>query len=104
MGNYFVVVVVSYFLFQSFQKKSFRKTIRASDTLDPDQAGHSIRHNLGLNCLQRFSAGKEFTESNKTKFIKKWTPSISFSKKLAIFQHLGCCLMYRCHLKAVSGK
>ena len=30
-----------------------------SNSLDPDQARHFVRPDLGSNCLQRLSAGKE---------------------------------------------
>ena len=32
------------------------KTIRVSDSLDPDQARHFDKPNLGPNCMQRVSA------------------------------------------------
>ena len=32
---------------------------RVSNSLDPDQARHFVRPDLGQNCLQRLSAGKE---------------------------------------------
>ena len=34
----------------------FFNTIRVSNSLDPDQARHFVRPDLGLNCLQRLSA------------------------------------------------
>ena len=37
-------------------KNSFRNTIRVSNSLDPDQAGHFVLPDLGPNCLQRLSA------------------------------------------------
>ena len=40
----------------SFSKDSFRNTIRVSNSLDPDQARHFVRPDLGSNCLQRLSA------------------------------------------------
>ena len=42
-------------------KKSFRNTIRVSNSLDPDQDQQNVRPDLGPNCLQRLSAG-EFSE------------------------------------------
>ena len=39
-----------------FSKKSFRNTIRVSNSLDPDQARHFVGPDLGPNCLQRLSA------------------------------------------------
>ena len=40
----------------TFLKNSFRKTIRVSNCLDPDQDQSSFGHDLGPNCLQRLSA------------------------------------------------
>ena len=40
----------------TFLKNSFGNTIRVSNTLDPDQARHSVGPDLGTNYLQRFSA------------------------------------------------
>ena len=40
----------------NFSKSSFRSTIRVSNGLDPDQDVHSVRPDLGSNCLQRLSA------------------------------------------------
>ena len=45
-----------FFLKSSFSKKSFRNMIRVSNSLDPGQAWHSVRPNLGPNCLQKLSA------------------------------------------------
>ena len=36
-----------------FQNQLFRNTIRASNSLDPDQDRHSVDPDLGSNCLQR---------------------------------------------------
>ena len=41
------------FFIISFQKNSFRNTIRVSNCLDPDQDRHSVSPDLGPNCLQR---------------------------------------------------
>ena len=37
-------------------KKSFRNTIRVSNSLDPDQARRFVGPDMGLNCWQRLSA------------------------------------------------
>ena len=39
-----------------FSKNSLRNTIRVSNSLDPDQARHSVGPDLGPNCLKRLSA------------------------------------------------
>ena len=39
-----------------FSKNSFRNTIKVSNSLDPDQAQHGVRLDLGLNYLQKLSA------------------------------------------------
>ena len=51
---------LAFFLFQNhlFGKNSFRNMIRVSNSLDPDQARHSVGADLGLNCLQKLSADK----------------------------------------------
>ena len=43
----------------TFLKNSFRNTIRVLNSLDPDQARHFAGPDLGPNCLQRLSAGKD---------------------------------------------
>ena len=40
----------------NFFKKTFRNTIRVSNSLHSGQARHFFRPDLGLNCLQRLSA------------------------------------------------
>ena len=47
---------VDFFLKSTFSKKSFRNTIRVSNSLDPDQARHFVGPDLDPNCLQRLSA------------------------------------------------
>ena len=37
-------------------ENSFRNTIRVSNSLDPDQARHFVRPDLGPKCLPKFSA------------------------------------------------
>ena len=39
----------------SLSKVSFRNTIRVSNSLDPDQARHTVGPDLDPNCLQRLS-------------------------------------------------
>ena len=41
---------------QLFRKKSFRNTIRVSNSLDPDQVRCFVEPDLGPNCLQKLSA------------------------------------------------
>ena len=75
LGNCSCFFVVRLFFSKSiFSKNSFRKTIRVSNSMDPDQAQHagipsdisnsfdpdqagrSVGANLGPSCLQRLSA------------------------------------------------
>ena len=64
LGNLacFFVICGGFFFFFFFFKltfskgKSFRNTIRVSNSLDPDQARRFVRPDLGPNCLQRLSA------------------------------------------------
>ena len=39
----------------TFSRNSYRKTIRVSNGLDPDQDQHYVGPDLGPNCLQRLS-------------------------------------------------
>ena len=60
LGNFafffFFFVVYGFFLeLIFFKKKSFRNTIRVSNNLDPDQAGHFVGPDLDPKCLQRLS-------------------------------------------------
>ena len=43
-----------FFSESTFSKKSFRNTIRVSNSLDTDQAQHFVWPDLGPNCLERF--------------------------------------------------
>ena len=49
-------VVCWYFSKLTFSKSCFRNTIRVSNSLDPDQAWHYVRPDMGPNCLQKLSA------------------------------------------------
>ena len=41
------------------------KSIRESNSLDPDQAQHFVGPDLGPNCLQSLSADKKFATSKE---------------------------------------
>ena len=58
LGNFACFFVVCGFSFKIifFFKKSFRYTIRMSNSLDSDQARQNVGTDLDPNCLQRFSA------------------------------------------------
>ena len=45
-----------FFSKSTFSKKYFRNTIRVSNSLEPDQAPHSVGPDLDPNCLQKLSA------------------------------------------------
>ena len=45
-----------FFKINSLRKNSFRKSIRVSNSLNPDQARHFVEPDLESNCLQRLSA------------------------------------------------
>ena len=47
------LLFVDFVLKFTFSKKSFRNTIRVSNSLDPDQAGRFVWPDLVPNCLQR---------------------------------------------------
>ena len=54
--NYFFLLSVDFFFKLSFSKNYCRNTIRVSNSLDPDQAQHLVRPDLGPNCLRRLSS------------------------------------------------
>ena len=57
LGNFACCFVVCWFFSKStFSKNSFRRTIRVSNSLDPDQARHFVWPDLDPNYLQRLSA------------------------------------------------
>ena len=49
----------------------FFNKIRVSNSLDPDQAQHFVRPDLGPNCLHRLSADIAGEELNTTYFLAK---------------------------------
>ena len=56
-GKIFMLFCSLLFFFKiNFSKNSFGNTIRVSNSLDPDQARHSVGPDLGPNCLQKLSA------------------------------------------------
>ena len=57
--------VVCHVIFKLSSKKSFRNTIRVSNSLDPDQDQHNVGPDLDLNCLQRLSSDKKETAARK---------------------------------------
>ena len=57
LGNFsFFFRLLTFFSILTYSKNSFRNTVRVSNSLDPDQAQHSIGPDLGPNCLQRSAA------------------------------------------------
>ena len=59
LGNFecfFFLSSVDFFKDQLFLKKSFRNTIRVSNSLHPDQARHFVEPDLDPNCFQKLSA------------------------------------------------
>ena len=52
LGN-FSFFLSSADIFQHFSEYSFGSGIMVSNSLDPDQAGHSVGPDLGSNCLHR---------------------------------------------------
>ena len=49
-------VICWFFKKSTFSENSFRNTIRMSNSLDPNQAQHSVEPDLVPNCLQKWSA------------------------------------------------
>ena len=58
LGIFFILLLSSADFFQklTFSKKSFRNTIKVSNSLDPDQDRHFVGPDMGPNCLQRVLA------------------------------------------------
>ena len=59
----------------TFSKNSFRNRISVSNSLDPDQARHSVGPDLGPNCLQNLSADDTIGD----RVNQKVAPNFSFS-------------------------
>ena len=81
-------IIVSYF---TLWMLDFFNTNRVSKSLDPDQARHFVRPDLGPSCLQRLSAdtaGKELNTKQlvDTFWLKPWLKLISFG---STFSHLA---------------
>ena len=55
LGNFSYFLSSADFSKSHFSKDSLWNTIRVSNSLDPDQARHFVKHDLGTYCLQRFS-------------------------------------------------
>ena len=57
LGNFSCFLLSADFFFKiNFFQANFRNTITVSNCLDPDQARHFVRLDLGGNCLQKLSA------------------------------------------------
>ena len=57
----------------TFSKKSFRNSIRVSNSLDPDQARPNVGPDLGTNCMKSLSA--DDTDAGKV-YILSTMPSL----------------------------
>ena len=55
LGNFACLFCRLLIFFKIILKKKIRNTIRVSNSLDPDQARHFVRPDLGPNCLQSLS-------------------------------------------------
>ena len=92
---YFTFIIPSHFIIVPYLTlcvlDSFN-TIRVSNSLDPDQARHFVRHYLGPNCLQRLSVDDKSchkqAELNTEQLLDTtfWLKSISFGSN---FFHLA---------------
>ena len=51
-----ILLSAAFFFQNELFQKTFRNTIRVSNSMDPDLARHFIGPDLGSNCLQRLSA------------------------------------------------
>ena len=84
LGNFAFLLSVISFLKLTFAKKSFRNTIRVSNSLDPNQARRFVGPDLKPNCLQRLSA-----DDKKTPLAGKELSPVRFSYILAFFLKLS---------------
>ena len=69
----------------TFSKNSFRDTIRASNSLNPDQARHFVIRDLGTNCSQRISADDISSKRVNFGIIENCDHNYGFS---AVSRHL----------------
>ena len=72
LGNFFMIfffVVCCSFSKSTFSKNTFRNTIRVSNSLDPDQAWHCVRPELGPNCLQRLTTDNTDIYASVSSFL-----------------------------------
>ena len=67
-GHFFHAFVFFQNIFFS-KKKKFTNIIRVSDSLDPDQDRHFVGHDLGLNCLQRYSADDSLSSGSVLRLL-----------------------------------
>ena len=60
LGNFFTIFLSSADFFKvKFSKSPFINITWVSNSLDPDQARHSVGPDLSPNCLQRLSADEK---------------------------------------------
>ena len=79
LGNFFTIFVVCRYFSTLFSSKfSFRNDIGVSYSLDPDQARHYVRPDLGPNCLQRLSADDKIRRKQATSLLISVDFSILF--------------------------
>ena len=70
------------FFYNQFKNKSFKNTIRVSNSLDPAEARSFVGPDLGPNCLQRLSADN----TNTSLVGKELTSELVFSFHFGYFQ------------------
>ena len=87
----FLLLSVDFFQDQLFENP-FRNTIRVSNSLDPDQAQHFVRPDLGPNCLQRLSAD----DSSRQRHEKSYS-FLQFSNKQVITLKNSLKITHRYH-------
>ena len=62
---FFLTLLLCHITSNSLNAVYFLNTIRVSNSMDPDQARHFVRPDLGPNCLQRFSADDKVAASGQ---------------------------------------
>ena len=71
-----------------FSKNSFRKTIRVSNSLDPNQDRHSVGPDLGANCLQRLTADEKSSLATKGLiWVNQQKKNVKHFRILSIITH-----------------
>ena len=97
-----------FFSKSTFLKNSFRNTIRVSNSLDPYQAWHFVRPDLGPNCLQRLSADNIRRQRYKyrllLKLCKRFGPRSGLTWTHALWWNFWNCIFEKVNFQKADYK